>query len=139
MSTRTESPRQAPVRDRAQLGSFAGALFAALVGADPFDIRSRSHEVQYVDYFAIALWVVAVFLFLHAGVTSEQNTGEGRLRLAVRVAGLATALTTLALLFTAFGFSLDRDRVTLSLTPKEVAALRDLCGADTASKPRGTI
>src|SRR6185295_8408698 len=53
-----------PPRELAQAASISGAIFAAIVGADPFDIRHRSHWVQVVDYVAILLWVVAVLIFV---------------------------------------------------------------------------
>src|SRR5262249_1745474 len=34
--------------------------------ADPFDIRHRTQAVQRLDYVAIALWIIAVLLFLYA-------------------------------------------------------------------------
>ncbi len=46
------TPLQPRPPDIAQAGAISGAILAALVGADPLDIRSRSHWVKFVDYSA---------------------------------------------------------------------------------------
>jgi hypothetical protein len=149
--TDTAPPSGKPQRDLAQAASLSGAIFAALVGADPFDIRHRSHWVQDIDYVAIAVWVLAVVLFLltlaAAGRQSRRPT-VGRLesaakhvtllRLAVLSAIAAGVLTIIALSTLPFGVALDHDSVRLLLAPKERQALDHLCG--TKGTPlRGSI
>jgi len=118
------------VPEVAQAGSIAGAIFAALVGADPFDIRNRSHAVQKVDYVAIALWVVAVVLFLLAAAVParEESPRTRMLELALGTTAVAGAATAVTLLLTAFGFSVDRDTVLLRTTRMQSAAIDALCG-----------
>jgi hypothetical protein len=114
-----------PKRDLAQAASLAGAILAAIVGADPFDIRHRSHWVQDIDYVAIVLWVIAVVLFL---LVLARPGRLVLLRLAVAGAVGAAVLTVVALLTLPFGVSLDKDFVELRLAPKERHALDRLCG-----------
>jgi hypothetical protein len=68
----TQAKLTPTTRDLAQAGTLAGAILGAPVGADPFDVRNRTAWVKDVDYFAIALWVAAVLLFLFARVDPHQ-------------------------------------------------------------------
>jgi hypothetical protein len=121
------------LRDRvpevAQAGSIAGAIFAALVGADPFDIRNRAHVVQKLDYVAIALWVTAVVLFLvaAAALTWQEALRMRMLELALGTTAVAGAATAVALLLTGFGFSFDTDPVLLRTTAAEASAITAMC------------
>jgi hypothetical protein len=123
-------------RDLAQAGTVAGAIFGALVGADPFDIRHRTSWVKTVDYVAIALWVAAVLLFL---LTAAPRASAGpprlserlRLRLALLTAGAAGLLTIVALIAVPMPFSADYDNVALSLAPQEQRAISELCHVTT--------
>ena len=133
MESRTASgppaPRhEQPKRDLAQAASLAGAIFAAIVGADPFDIRHRSHWVQDIDYVAIALWVLAVVLFLLVLAELGPVVRGHLLRLAVAGAAAAAVLTIVALLTLPFGVALDRDFVQLRLAPNDRQALDRMCG-----------
>jgi hypothetical protein len=151
-TTDTAPPaREKAQRDLAQAASLAGAVFAAVVGADPFDIRHRSHWVQDIDYVAIAAWVLAVVLFLltlaqpgpqlAVPARSRLQSATGRLTLptlALASAVVAAALTVIALLTLPFGVALDHDFVALELAAKDRQALDRLCG--TAGLPlRGSI
>jgi hypothetical protein len=136
--TAAEKPPKRSVRERAEAGALAGAIFATLVGADPFDLRSRSHLIRVVDYVAIALWIVAALLFLYvrAGPDAKSDSAEGqRLVFALAATGAAGALTIAALIVTGFNFSLDRDEVALVLTRAEQNALKQLCPLKRPRKP----
>jgi hypothetical protein len=126
----------AATRDLAQAGALAGAIFAALVGADPFDVRHRTWWVRTADYVAVAFWVGAVLLFLFAaasrgGTTTRFHEGV-RVRIALLAAAAAGGLTMLALIAVPMGFSEDQDNVALSLTEPEQRAIAALCRVATA-------
>jgi hypothetical protein len=112
-----------PVPPIAQIGSIVGAIFAALVGADPFDIRHRERAVRLLDYLAIALWILAVVLFLIAAARSTSKV----LAAAIATVAVAGGLTVLALLFTAGHWSVDRDQVLILPTKAESRAIGALC------------
>ena len=119
--------------------SIAGAIFAALVGADPFDIHHRARFVQYFDYVAIALWAAALLLFLFAIVPFQRPVSSAwRLRSALVVAAVAGALTVGALAVVPFGFSEDKDSVALKLAPSTRQRVDELCGT-TGEPLRGKI
>ena len=125
-----ERARQGRIPAVAQAGSLAGAIFAALVGADPLDIRTRSHVVQKLDYAAIALWVAAVVAFLLGAAIPEDEDFRGTVILAALVTTVvAGAATAVALLLTAFGFSVDSDRVLLRVSSNESKEIAALCAA----------
>lgn len=124
------------------IGALQGAIFAALVGADPFQIRSRTHAIRIADYVAIALWVVVALLFLYvrAGPDGRSPATE-RLRLsaALGVTALAGVLTVTTLILTSFNWSRDRDSVQLALTHAGHVALFDLCRFPQKAEPIGRI
>ena len=112
-----------PVPPVAQIGSIVGAIFAALVGADPFDIRHRTHPVRTIDYVAIALWVLAVVLFLVAAARPASKA----LTAAIGTVAAAGLLTVAALIITPWGFTVDRDRVLIVPTKAESREILALC------------
>lgn len=119
--------------DAAQVGTLAGAVFAALVGADPFEIRTRAHWVRGLDYAALALWVVVVVLFLIATATPARMRV---LHAAFVLAGAAGLVTASALVFTAFGFSTDRDVVLVSVSGAEASDIVRSCRRTPTAKLR---
>ncbi len=135
-----ESPGSSPSpRDLAGAASIAGAIFGALVGADPFDIHNRARFIQYFDYVAIALWAAALLLFLFAIVPFQRPVSSAsRLTSALVVAAAAGALTVVALAVVPFGFSEDKDSVALKLAPSTRQRVDELCGTSGESL-RGEI
>lgn len=126
-------------RDLAGAASIAGAIFGALVGADPFDIHNRARSVQYLDYVAIALWAAALLLFLFAIAPLQRRVSSAwRLKSALVVAAGAGALTVVALAVVPFGFSEDKDSVALKLAPNTRQRVDELCGT-TGAPLRGKI
>jgi len=134
-----KTPLQPRPPDIAQAGAISGAILAALVGADPLDIRSRSHWVKFVDYSAFSLWIIAVVLFMLVLAIPSLGSHSLRVALAAAAAVVACVLTVTALVLLGFGFSEDRDKVELELSASTRVALDKLCGTAGKKHLRGTI
>jgi hypothetical protein len=132
MTERAAGTPEHPVPPVAQIGSIVGAIFAALVGADPFDVRHRTHAVRWLDYVVIALWVLAVVLFLIAAARSAARA----LTAAIVTVAVAGALTVLALIVTPLGWTVDRDSVLIVPSKLESRAILALCRKDPANPLR---
>jgi hypothetical protein len=128
--------RQQPTPDIAQVGALSAAILAALIGADPLDLRSRTNWVKALDYTAFSFWIITVVLFM---LVLAFPTGRRHLlRLGVAAAIGAGLLTIIALSLLPFHFSEDRDTVALVLTGPSRSALDKLCGT-TGKTLRGSI
>ncbi len=125
--------------DVAQAGAISAAILAALIGADPLQLRTRTIWVKALDYGAFSLWIVAVVLFvLLLALPRRRPGGSARMAFATGAAGAACVLTVAALVLLPFHFTQDVDTVALRLAAPDRAALDRLCG--TAGKPLyGTI
>ena len=72
--------------DIAQAGAIAGAIFAALLAADPLDLRTRASWVRYFDYVAFGLWIAAVVVFVLVVAAPDRSglrSREGQLRVGI--------------------------------------------------------
>jgi hypothetical protein len=147
-------------RNRAQAGyAISSAIATSLVAAGVYvDIADRSLPAQALAAAALASWIVAALLYLHAVTTAVQTPlGEGadspdptgwlvtvltrsqderdlvdrRLRMAT-IATVIAVLVTLPALGAALGSSvaLDKDRVELALSEQARATVAALCGKD---------
>src|SRR5262245_51197785 len=126
-------PKASPP-DIAQAGAIAGAIFAALLAADPLNLQTRAHWAKWFDYTAFGLWVAAVVLFILAVAEPDSrlvvNKRNGKLWpwRAGRVVALAGAATIVALLLSVVHGSADTDNVSLQLTSNARAYIDEVCG-----------
>jgi hypothetical protein len=130
--------------DIAQAGAITGAIFAALLAADPLEIRTRASWVRYFDYLAFALWIAAVVLFVLVVAAPDRSglrsrDGELRVGIPALVTALAGGLTVVALILSVTHWSADTDTVALALTRRTRAAIDRLCGTAGKRPLRGKI
>jgi hypothetical protein len=149
-------------RNRAQAGyAISSAIASSVVAVGAFvDIADRSVEAQLFAGLALLCWVATALLFLHAVTTAvntpiadseaqadssgwlltvlrrsqdERDLVDRRQKRASLATVIAVAVTVPALILTlGSSVSLDKDRVSLSLSDKGLAAVTALC----KKKPR---
>jgi hypothetical protein len=118
--------------DIAQAGAIAGAIFAALIAADPLNLQTRASWDKWIDYLAFILWVVTVVLFILTVADPEAwvlKNGRIRRHFAPgRVVVYAGVVTILALFLSVFKASADKDNVLVQLTKDARADIDHACG-----------
>ena len=109
----------ADVRDSAPVAAITGAILAAFVAADPFDVTHRFRWAQDVDYLAITLWIAAVLAFM-SSVAPIQLGGRRvrtplqRFKIGMLLALLAGSVTIVSFILTGLHVSQDTDVVAMS-------------------------
>jgi hypothetical protein len=144
-------------RARAQSGfGIASAIATALLAAGIFtDVPDRSHPARYLGGVALALWLLAMLLYLQAVASPAEPaapdaagrregerwrgrwTVEKALRAAIASTSVAVLATAATVIVGASSLSVDQDRGQLVLTKRGLSAVASAC--ETSPRLHGTL